>query len=115
MARTTITPTAIPATGLNVTDASFATSGTGAGNGVSFTFDNNFRVILKNDTGSAATFTIKVPTPASYTEVGVTIPDMTVAVANGKTHEFKPMSVWRQSDGNIYIDCNVAGKVLVTS
>jgi hypothetical protein len=40
---------------------------------------------------------------------------MTVAVANGKTYEFKPAAVWRQSDGNIYIDCNVAGKALITS
>ena len=37
------------------------------------------------------------------------------AVANGKTWEFKPAAVWRQADGAIYIDCNVAGKVLVTS
>ena len=115
MARTTITATAIPATGLNLTDATYATLGTGAGNGVAFPHDGNQRIILKNDTGGAATFTIKVPTPASYTDIGVTFPDMTVAVANGKTHEFKPAAVWRQSDGAIYIDCNVAGKVLVTS
>ena len=115
MARATITATAIPATGLNVTDATFATSGTGTGNGVSFVYDGNTRVILKNDSGSAATFTVKVPTPTSYTDIGVTFPDMSIAVANGKTWEFKPAAVWRQSDGNIYIDCNVAGKVLVTS
>ena len=35
MARATITATAIAATGLNITDATFATLGTGAGNGVS--------------------------------------------------------------------------------
>jgi len=47
----------------------------------------------------------------------VTVPDMTVSVANGKMYEFKAVSlnVGRQSDGSIYIDCNVAGKVLVTS
>lgn len=115
MARATITATPITATGLNITDASYATLGTGAANGVSFPFDGNTRVVLRNDSGSAATFTIKVPTPTSYTDIGVTFPDMTVAVANGKTWEFKPAAVWRQSDGNIYIDCNVAGKVLVTS
>lgn len=115
MARTTITATAIPATGLNITDATYATLGTGAGNGVSFAFDGNTRVVLKNDTGGAATFTVKVPTPTSYSDIGVTFPDMSVAVANGKTYEFKPASVWRQSDGNVYIDCNVAGKALITS
>lgn len=115
MARATITATAIPATGLNLTDATFATLGTGASNGVSFVYDGNTRVVLRNDSGSAATFTIKVPTPTSYSDIGVTFPDMTVAVANGKTYEFKPAAVWRQSDGNIYIDCNVAGKALITS
>lgn len=115
MARATITATAIAATGLNITDATFATLGTGAGNGVSFAYDGNTRVMLKNDTGSAATFTVKIATPTSYSDIGVTFPDMTIAVANGKTWEFKPPSVWRQTDGNIYIDCNVAGKVLVTS
>jgi hypothetical protein len=115
MARATITATAIPATGLNLTDATYATLGTGAANGVSFVYDGNTRVVLKNDSGSAATFTIKVPTPTSYSDIGVTFPDMTVAVANGKTYEFKPAAVWRQSDGNIYIDCNVAGKALITS
>jgi hypothetical protein len=115
MARTAITATAIPATGLNLTDATYATLGTGAGNGVSIVYDGNTRIVLKNDTGGAATFTIKVPTPASYTDIGVTFPDMSVSVANGKTYEFKPAAVWRQSDGSIYIDCNVAGKALVTS
>jgi len=117
MARTPITATAVPDTGLNITDASFATLGAGASNGVTFPYDSNNRVILKNDTGGAATFTIKVPTPTIYSNVGVTVPDMTVSVANGKMYEFKAVSlnVGRQSDGSIYIDCNVAGKVLVTS
>lgn len=115
MARTAVTATAITATGLNITDATYATLGTGAGNGVTVPFDANTRIVLKNDTGSAATFTVKIATPTSYSDIGVTFPDMTIAVANGKTWEFKPPSVWRQTDGNIYIDCNVAGKVLVTS
>lgn len=117
MARTPITATAVPHTGLNITDASFATLGAGANNGVTFPYDSNIRIILKNDTGGAATFTIKIPTPTTYSDIGVTVPDMTVSVANGKMYEFKGVSlnVGRQSDGSIYIDCNVAGKVLVTS
>ena len=115
MARTAITATPIPATGLNITDATYATMGTGAGNGVSVSYDGNTRIVLKNDTGGAATFTVKIATPTSYSDIGVTFPDMSIAVANGKTWEFKPPAVWRQADGNVYIDCNVAGKVLVTS
>ena len=115
MARTAITATPIPATGLNITDATYATMGTGAGNGVSVSYDGNTRIVLKNDTGGAATFTVKIATPTSYSDMGVTSPDMSIPVANGKTWEFKPPAVWRQADGNVYIDCNVAGKVLVTS
>lgn len=117
MARTAITATAVPDTGLNITDATYATLGTGAGNGITFTYDGNYRVILKNDTGGAATFTIKVPSPTSYSNVSVTIPDISISIANGKSHEFKATSwnIARQTDGNIYIDCNVAGKVVVTS
>lgn len=117
MARTAITATAVPATGLNITDASFATTGTGVGNGVSFPYDGNGRVILKNDTGGAATFTVKIPTATNYSDIGLTVPDMSVAVANGKSLEFKMASLQlaRQSDGAIYIDCNVGGKVLVTA
>lgn len=116
MARTTITATAITDTGYNLTDsASFSTLGVGASNGVAFTLNTAERIILLNDTGGAATFTIKIPTPASYTAIGVTVPDMTVAVANGKTYVLEPPSVARQSDGMMYIDCSVAGKVLVLS
>ena len=115
MARAAIAATPIPATGLNITDATYATMGTGAGNGVSVSYDGNTRIVLKNDTGGAATFTVKIATPTSYSDIGVTFPDMSIAVANGKTWEFKPPAVWRQADGNVYIDCNVAGKVLVTS
>ena len=115
MARTPITATAVPDTGLNITDVSFATLGAGASNGVTFPYDGNNRILLKNDTGGAATFTVKIPTPTNLAGIGVTVPDMTVSVANGKVYEFKSASlqVARQSDGNIYIDCNVAGKVLV--
>lgn len=114
MARTTIAVTSRPVTGYNLTDSTdFTTMTAGAGNGVSFPFDGNNQIVLKNDSGGASTFTIKVPTPASYTALGLTIPDVNVSIANGKSWVFEPNSVWRQSDGNIYIDCSVAGKVLV--
>lgn len=116
MARTAITAVAITDTGYNLTDStSFATLGTGSDNGVSFAYDSNTLIFLKNDTGSSATYTVKVPTPGTYSGLGLTVPDMTVTVANGKTVILEPNSIFRQTDGSIYIDCSVAGKVLVLS
>lgn len=114
MARTAITSASIANTGYNLTDSTdFATLGTGAGNGVSFAYDSGTLVYLKNDTGSSATFTLKVPTPTTYSALSLTIPDMTITVANGKTIIVRLNSILRQSDGAVYIDCSVAGKVMV--
>lgn len=114
MARTTITATAITDTGYNLTDsADFTTMTLGSGNGVAFVLTTSDRIILKNDSGSSATYTIKIPTPASYSSIGVTVPDMTVTVATGKSYVLEPPITARQSDGMIYIDCSVAGKILV--
>lgn len=114
MARTAITAASIPSTGYNLTDSTdFATLGVGASNGVSFAFDSGTLVYLKNDTGGSATFTLKVPTPTTYSTLSLTIPDMTISVANGKTVVLRPNSILRQSDGSVYIDCSVAGKVMV--
>lgn len=114
MARSVIAVTTLPDTGYNLTDsADFTTLGAGAGNGVEVPFDANTRILLKNDTGGASTWTINVPTPSSYTAVGVTIPNMSISIANGKTWVLEPQAVFRQPSGMIYIDCSVAGKVLL--
>lgn len=117
MAATTITAVSLPHTlaGYNLTDsAGFATLTTGAGNGVKFSFAANLIVVLKNDTGGAATFTVKVLTPTSYSTYTVTVTDPTIAVANGKTYLLRlDESPFRLSTGYITIECNVAGKVLV--
>lgn len=116
MTRETIAAVAVPVGGYNVTDSTdFETLATGAGNGVVFPHNNDYRIILKNDTGGAATFTIKIPTPQNLADLSLTVPDFTVSVANGKTYELKGLSQFRQQDGNVYIDCSAAGKVLVLS
>ena len=38
---------------------------------------------------------------------------LTVTVAAGKTWELKPHAAMLQADGKIYIDCDVAGSILV--
>jgi hypothetical protein len=114
MSRTTITAVDIPDTGYNLTDsAGFATLGVGASNGVAFAYQPGDLVVLKNDSGSSATYTFKVPTSAQFTNVGITIPDVTVAVATGKTYVIPVNAVFNQSDGLIYLDCSVAGKAMV--
>ncbi len=114
MARTPITAVTKPVTGYNLTDsADFETLSTGAGNGVSFAQDANQVIHLKNTSGGAAVFTIKVPTPSAYTPFSLTMPDKTFNVANGKTLVVPASSIFRQPDGDIYIDCDVAGQVLV--
>jgi hypothetical protein len=114
MARSAFTTITIPATGYNLTDsADFAALSTGAGNGKEVVYDPASRIVLKNTTGGAAAFTIKVPTPSQYSSIGITLSDMTVTVAASKTWELKPHATWQQSDGKVYIDCDVAGSLLV--
>lgn len=117
MARTTITPTTIPAVssnGYNLTDSTdFETLSTGSGNGVDFTYDPKDVVVLKNPTGGAATFTIVLPAFTQITGVGGAVTDPTVTVAAAKSHVLQLPSVVKQTDGKVYIDCDVAGEVLV--
>lgn len=114
MARSALAAVAIPATGYNMTDsADFAVLATGAGNGKEIVYDGGSRIVLKNTTGGAAVYTIKVPTPAPYSAIGITLSDMTITVAAGKTWEVKPHPAMQQADGKIYIDCDVAGSILV--
>lgn len=113
MARAALTRTVLPATGLNLTDATFATLGTGAGNGVEFNYRKGDLLVLKNDTGGAAVFTLVVPDPASLSAIGASVGDMSVSVATGKTWVVPVAAVLRQNDGDVYVDCDVAGKAMV--
>lgn len=113
MARAAISTTSIPDTGYNFTDGTGTTLSTGAGNGGEIDYDANTRIYLTNPTGGSSTWTINIPTPTSYSALSVTIPDMLITIAAGKTYVLKPAAVSRQADGKVYIDCSVAGKLLV--
>lgn len=114
MARVPITAVAIPDTGYNLTDSGdFEVMVSGSNNGVTFAHNAVNRIVLRNPTGGALTYTFKVPTPAAYTAVGVTIDDAEVTVAAGDDWVLEPQSVTRQTDGNIYVDCSGAGEILV--
>lgn len=115
MARTNITAQAIDNAGLNLTDATYATLGVGASNGVTFDYDAGDLVVLKNATGGSVTYTFKVPTPTAYAAKGVTLPDVTVVLATGKTAVYPLSSIFRQDDGKVHLDCSAAANALVMS
>lgn len=117
MTRSTITAVAIDDIaddGYNLTDSSdFTAMSTGTGNGVQFVHDPNDIVILKNTTGGGAVFTLVVRA-TGITDVGGSVTDPTVAVAAGKTHVLPSIpSILHQADGKVYIDCDIAGSILV--
>lgn len=114
MARTPITRTALPAAGYNLTDsADFDTLSTGAGNGIEVPYREGDILILKNGTGGPAAFTVKVRQPQPFTALAITVPDDAFTVADGKTHIIPLAAVYKQTDGDIYVDCDVAGDVLL--
>ena len=116
MTRAAIVSVAISETGYNLTDsAAFATMGTGAGNGVSFTYSAASIIVLKNTTAGAAVYTFKVPAATAYSAKGVTLPDVTVTLAAGKSWLYRPSGIFKQSDDKVYVDCDVAGSILVMS
>jgi len=113
MTRSAITAVTLTAGGYNLTDATgFTAMATGTANGVSFAYNSNDLVVMKNGTGTAATYTLKVPSPTDYSD-RVTIPDETVSVANGKTYLYKLSPIFKQSDGDVYIDCDQTASILV--
>lgn len=112
MAAVTITPTTIT-NGYNLTDsADFSTLVAGAGNGVTFSYTKPGLIVLKNDTGGAAVFTIKSRTVTELSEAGLTTPDSTVNVANNKTYVLPVEAIYNGAGNKITIECDVAGKVL---
>lgn len=114
MARAALVKTeqvALTSNGLNLTDAALTTLSTGSGNGVSFAYDGNDLVVLRNDTGGDAVYTLVLRSLTGVTSVGGSLTNPTVTVATAKDHVFKLPDIFKQADGNAYIDCDVAAKV----
>lgn len=115
MARVPITTLAIPNTSVNITDATYTTMGTGADNGVTFEYNNSDVVILRNDTGGNATFTLIVVPIAELTNIGVTPANQTIVLPTGKIALLKPGAaiIGAAPSRTINIDCDVAAKILL--
>lgn len=117
MAATEITRTSVSRdeSGYNLTDsADFDTLTAGAGNGIKWAAVlGTDLVVLKNDTAGAGVFTLKMVQAPAYSGFSVTIPDVTVSVAAGKTVLMRLSDIFKDSDGYVTIECDIAGKVLV--
>lgn len=99
-------------TGVNITDLTFATMATGAGNGRTWQHNVNDVILLKNDSGGPATFTLKAVTPSRFSAMGITVPDRTIVVADTKTVALRVSDVFA-ADGIITLECDVAAKLAV--
>ena len=115
MAATLITATSVPqsVTGLNITDATYSTLTSGGSNGVKFTAPASGLVLLKNDTGGSAVFTVNMSTPTSISAYSGSVTSPTITVATGKTYLLRLSEIFKDSSGQITITCDVAGKVIV--
>ena len=92
---------------------SYTTLVSGAGAGVFFTYDTTKFILLKNDSGGAAVFTVLLKDYEDLDDIGATPDDMTIAVADGSTHMLPMSAPFRNSSGQVTIECDVAGEVAV--
>ena len=115
MARSALTKTTSSRnlTGINLGTTTFTTLATGAGNGKYWTHSGNDLILLKNDTGGPATFTLVFTTPAEYTRYSLSVASPTLIVADGKVYALRLGDLMTDASGQINIDCDVAGKIAV--
>lgn len=116
MAATEISATAMGSDGTYdiINGGDISTLGIGSAEGVYFRYAVNDIVFLYNDTGGTATFTILSQEDTDQTNRTLTMADQTVSVPDGEIHRFKPDGSYQtDSNNDVHIECDVAGKVLV--
>lgn len=115
MAVQSITPAAHPAESTEVQTDMTTLLATGAGNGFQFNYADGYLVVLHNDTGSSATVTFKAAQPTLYADRSITIPDETATIDDGETDTWKPVSIFKDSDGKVTIEADQLIKIKVFS
>lgn len=114
MAAVSISKQDVGPNGLNLTDATYETLVTGAGNGVTFDYHPHNIVVIKNASGLSATVTLKVNQPTAYSGPGLTIPDETVTVADGKTFLYPSLPIFKNSStAKMTVEADQAVDVIV--
>lgn len=111
MARAACARTAITAASLNITDLAYTTMTLGANNGVEIPYQPGDLLVLYNHTAGPAVYTIKTVQPTVYSAESLTVPDKTFTVAATKMHVLLLTTIWRNADGKLYVDCDIAAKI----
>jgi hypothetical protein len=99
--------------GFDLGDATYETMVAGAGAGVIWPYASTDLVVLKNDSGETATYTIQLSTPASYVALGLAPDNPTIELADGELYLVRVSELWRDNTRKCAIDCDQAGKILV--
>lgn len=84
---------------------------TGAGNGSVLPFQSANFIVIRNDTVSSATITIKAAQPAIFSQRSVTVPDHEITV-DADEIKILPVSSAYSSNGQITVESDVAVKIL---
>ena len=106
MAVQSITPAAHPGA-LTASRTGMTTlSATGAGNGFQFTYSEGYLCKFYNPTGSSATLTFKAGQPTAYSDRSMTLPDESGTLAAGADADWKPESIFKDSNGKVTIECD---------
>jgi len=95
--------------GLNLSDATqYTVLTSGAGNGVKFEFSTAGWMVLRNSSGGSITYTIIMPEPTQYANLGVTFDDKIITVAANEIHLVSLDSRYKHADGFVYVETNTA-------
>ena len=96
-----------------VEDISWTTLVAGSNNGRYFSFNDAEMLLIYNDTGGAATFTIPLTEGDDLDALNITFNDKTISCDNND-HQFCVVSSkYKDADNYINVDCDVAGKIAV--
>ena len=96
-----------------IEDISWTTLAAGSNNGRYFSFNDAEMLLIYNDTGGAATFTIPLTEGDDLDALNITFNDKTISCDNND-HQFCVVSSkYKDADNYINVDCDVAGKIAV--
>jgi len=96
-----------------VEDISWTTLVAGSSNGRYFSFNDAEMLLIYNDTGGSATFTIPLTEGDDLDALNITLNDKTISCDNND-HQFCVVSSkYKDADNYINVDCDVAGKIAV--
>ena len=85
----------------------------GTDNGRFFSFNDAEALLIYNDTGGAASFTLPLTEGSDLSALNITYNDKAISLDNNDHKLCVVSSKYKDGDGYINIDCDVAGKFAV--